>query len=89
MSFGCIPIILSDNWVLPFHRLIDWSSCSLRPREDEVEGCVALLKRLSDAEILHRKRKVLEVYQRYFASLETILTQGVLVELEQCLAQKP
>jgi hypothetical protein len=89
MSFGCIPIILSDNWVLPFHRLIDWSSCSLRPREDEVEGCVALLKRLSDAEILHRKRKVLEIYQRYFASLETILTQGVLVELEQCLAQKP
>jgi hypothetical protein len=89
MSFGCIPIILSDNWVLPFHRLIDWSSCSLRPREDEIGGCVALLKGLSDAEVLHRKRKVLEIYQRYFASLETILTQGVLVELEQCLAQKP
>jgi hypothetical protein len=74
---------------LPFHRLIDWSSCSLRPREDEIGGCVALLKGLSDAEVLHRKRRVLEIYQRYFASLETILTQGVLVELEQCLAQKP
>ena len=89
MSFGCIPIILSDNWILPFHRLIDWSSCSLRPREDEIAGCVALLKGMSDAEILNRKRKVLDVYQRYFSSLDQILKQGVLVELEQCLAQRP
>jgi len=85
MSFGSIPIILADNWVLPFHRQIDWSACTLRPREDEIGTCIELLKSLSDAEVLQRKRKVLEVYQKYFSSLEQILTRGVLAELEQCL----
>ena len=89
MSFGCIPIILSDNWVLPFHRLIDWSSCVLRPREDEIAGCVTLLKSMTDEEVLLRKRRVLEIYQIYFSSLERIITKGLLVELEQCLAQRP
>jgi len=89
MSFGCIPIILSDNWVLPFHRLIDWSSCALRPREDEIAGCVTLLKSMTDEEVLLRKRRVLEIYQTYFSSLEKIITKGLLVELEQCLAQRP
>ena len=89
MSFGCIPIILSDNWVLPFDRLIDWSSCTLRPREDEVVACATLLKRLSDEEVLDRKKKVLQIYETYFSSLERMITNGLLVELEQCLAQRP
>jgi hypothetical protein len=89
MSFGCIPIILSDNWVLPFDRLIDWSSCALRSREDEVVACAALVKRLSDQEVLDRKGKVLQIYETYFSSLERVITKGLLVELEQCLAQRP
>jgi hypothetical protein len=86
MSFGCIPIILSDNWVLPFDRLIDWSSCSLRPREDEIAPFTALLKRLTDQEVLERKGKVLDVYQKYFSSLNQIISKGLLVELEKCIA---
>lgn len=89
MSFGCIPIILSDNWVLPFHRLIDWSSCSLRPREDEITACIALLKRLSDQEVLERKRRVLRIYEAYFSSLERVITEGLLVELDLCISQNP
>lgn len=86
MSFGCIPIILSDNWVLPFDRLIDWSSCSLRPREDEIAPFTTLLKRLTDQEVLERKREVLGVYQEYFSSLSQIVSKGLLVELEKCIA---
>lgn len=86
MSFGCIPIILADNWVLPFSRLIDWSSCALRPREDDISACITLLKRLSDAEVLQRKRNVLTVYERYFSSLDRILIDGMLTELKQCLS---
>lgn len=84
MSFGSIPIILADNWVLPFSRLIDWSSCALRPRENEIGTCIELIKDLSDAEVLQRKQRVLEVYRQYFSSLEQILTRGLLIELEKC-----
>ena len=84
MSFGSIPIVLADNWVLPFDRLIDWSSCALRPREDEIGTCIELIKTLSDAEVFQRKQKVLEVYRQHFASLEQILVRGLLTELEKC-----
>merc|ERR1712187_671080 len=33
---GCIPVILSDNFVLPFHGLIDWPSVSIRWPQQEV-----------------------------------------------------
>lgn len=86
MSFGCIPVILSDNWILPFDRLIDWRSCSLRPREDEIMPFTTLLKRLTDREVLERKQKVLDIYQRYFSSLEKITSNGLFAELDKCMA---
>ena len=52
-------------------------------------ACAALLKRLSDQEVLDRKGKVLQIYETYFCSLERVITKGLLVELEQCLAQRP
>lgn len=85
MSFGCIPIILSDNWILPFDRVIDWSSLSLRPREDEIPHCITLLKRLTDHEVLERKRKVLAVYHQHFSSLEKIIANSLFVELDKCI----
>ena len=86
MSFGCIPIILSDNWILPFDRLIDWASLSLRPREDEILPCITLLNRLTDREVLERKKKVLATYQHYFSSLEKIISNGLFAELKKCIA---
>ena len=30
MSVGCIPIIISDGWILPFQTIIDWRRLLLR-----------------------------------------------------------
>ena len=32
LSFGCIPVVLSDGLVLPFDRTIDWSKVAVTPR---------------------------------------------------------
>ena len=34
MNTGSIPVIISDNYVLPFNEVIDWNSCSIRIKEN-------------------------------------------------------
>jgi len=36
MARGAIPVVLSDGWVLPFDRLIDWANCSVRFHHEAV-----------------------------------------------------
>jgi hypothetical protein len=33
LSFSCIPIILSNNWVLPFDELISWSEIGIQGQD--------------------------------------------------------
>jgi len=42
LQVGRCPVVVSDEWLPP--RSIDWSSCSIRIREDEVERLPAILR---------------------------------------------
>ena len=37
MSAGCIPVIVTDHYVLPFNDLLDWESFSIRVPEHKLE----------------------------------------------------
>ncbi len=73
MSFGCIPIILSDDWILPFDRTIPWRDMSLHVPEAASDLIPGMLATLSPESIFALQTRVTEVYARHLGTIEVIL----------------
>jgi hypothetical protein len=81
MSFGCIPIILSDGWVLPFDRTLPWDRLSLRVHADAIQQLPYILAACTSEDILSRQKEVLSAYQLRLASLGAMIS-GLIAEVE-------
>jgi hypothetical protein len=81
MSFGCIPVIVSDGWVLPFDRIVSWEQLGLRVHADAIPHLPDLLSRFTPEEIVSRQERVLSAYKRHFADLDAVIS-GVMAEAE-------
>jgi Exostosin family len=86
MSFGCIPIILSDGWVLPFDRILAWEHLGLRVHADAISHLPQILAGFTSDDIVSRQRRVLAAYEQYFANLDAT-TSGLMAEAD-ILAQR-
>lgn len=76
MNVGSIPVIISDDYQLPFSEHIDWSSCSVRIPESQVSQTLDIVKQeISKEEIL--RNNVNEIYQKYFSSTEKIIHTAI------------
>jgi hypothetical protein len=73
MARGSIPVILSDGWVLPFDRLIDWDTVALRVHQDAVPQLPEILGSLHRVEIDSLQAAVRFVYRERFSDLERIV----------------
>jgi hypothetical protein len=73
MSFGCIPIVLSDGWILPFDRTVPWQEFGLHVHAEAIPRIPQILSRLTPDDILARQEKTLAVYQTHLSSLEKIV----------------
>ena len=69
MSAGAIPVILADDYVLPFADLIDWPSCSFRFAEENVPAVVPFLRTVRPERVAKMRRAAMHAY-------ETILHGG-------------
>lgn len=54
--FGCIPVIVSDNIILPFERQIDWDECSVRVSPREIPELKARLAGMPEHELARLQR---------------------------------
>lgn len=69
MAGGAIPVILADDWVLPFSELLDWSEFSLSVAEDRCWELPQLLQAISTDQWQVMQQHLQQVYQHYFYSL--------------------
>lgn len=86
MARGAIPIILSDGWVLPFDRLIDWESAALRFHHDAVPQIPSLLEALTPDEIAGLQAGVRFAYSEYLSDLDRI-AEAMFAEAELILGE--
>ena len=68
MSMGVIPIIISDDWVLPFEEVINWSQVSVRLSELELESLPARLASMTIEQVCQMRKNAFEAYRRYLES---------------------
>lgn len=73
MARGSIPVILSDGWVLPFDRSVDWPSLSVSVHHDAVDRIPELLRAFTPAEVDRLRTAGADTYRRVFGDLDRIV----------------
>lgn len=71
MSYGCIPVILADNLVLPEIKNIDYNKFFIIWRENDIENLYDYLKTFGNDKLIEMSNKNIEMYDIYF-SIDTI-----------------
>ncbi len=88
MNAGCIPVVLSDGYVLPFSEEVDYDSFSIRVAEPDVEHLRdILMSRWTDVDRM--QERVLQVYESHFASTERIIHQALKHVSQRVLVRSP
>lgn len=73
LGYGCIPVILSDGWVWPFGEVIDWSKAAIQFNENLLLQVPDLLRDISQDTIDDMSKNCIELYARYFSTIEKIV----------------
>lgn len=61
IHFGCVPVIISDHYDLPFANVLDWSKFSIIIHHDDVQNLKAILLAISE-----------KMYARFLANLRQV-----------------
>ncbi len=69
---GCIPVIIIDNYILPFEEKIDWKRFSIRIWEHSLHNLFDILKSFSQNKIIEMREQTVFIWKSYFSSMKTI-----------------
>ncbi|PKA54328.1 putative glycosyltransferase [Apostasia shenzhenica] len=61
----CVPVIISDHYVLPFSDVLNWKSFSVQVSPDDIPQLKEILERISTRQYIKMWRRV-KVVQRHF-----------------------
>jgi len=86
MARGAIPVVLSDGWVLPFDRLIDWDRVTLRFHHDAAGEIPSFLEAMTPDDIAGLQAGVQVAYSEHLQDLDRIV-EAMFSEAEMLLEQ--
>ncbi|KAK0045554.1 exostosin-2 [Biomphalaria pfeifferi] len=69
MMAGCIPVIVADGYLMPFHEVLDWTRASIHLKEQHLPDVLDVLNKYSPERIQDMRRQIYYYWQRYFKSL--------------------
>ena len=82
MSAGSIPVIISDNFVLPFSDMINYNKFSISIKEKSIKNIEKKLKKIKNLDELHNN--LIIIYNIYFSTIEKIISTALVIfEMKQ------
>ena len=81
MSVGAIPVLINDDFHLPFSEFLNWDEFSFRFAESEWRSVIPFLQLVPHEQVSKMKQKVIEVYDNYMKN-ETRIAQVVMEEIQ-------
>ncbi|XP_065889064.1 uncharacterized protein [Dysidea avara] len=61
--FGCVPVIISDRYVLPLRNLLNWDDIAYRIPESQVTDIVTILQNIPEKELRRKQLNIIKFYQ--------------------------
>uniref|UniRef100_A0A0N5C8L3 Exostosin domain-containing protein n=1 Tax=Strongyloides papillosus TaxID=174720 RepID=A0A0N5C8L3_STREA len=86
LKAGCIPVILSDDWVLPFSEIINWDNGVVYTPENMTFLLINQLGKLTYSKVEEMKNFGQQVYWKYLSNYESIIETSINIVFERVRA---
>ncbi|XP_036034116.1 exostosin-like 1 isoform X2 [Onychomys torridus] len=73
LQAGCIPVLLSPRWELPFSEVIDWTKAAIIADERLPLQVLAALREMPPSRILSLRQQTQFLWTAYFSSVEKVI----------------
>lgn len=65
LYYGCVPVILADNYDLPFEDILNWKSFSVVVATSDIPNLKRILQEISSEEYVKLQNNVLKVRKHF------------------------
>ncbi|XP_022093971.1 exostosin-2-like [Acanthaster planci] len=72
LQAGCIPVVMSDTYIMPFSEVLDWQRAALIVEEALLPDLRSILNKIPPSQIKEMQRQVHFYWQQYFKSIKDI-----------------